>query len=325
MIRSLLGLGLLIGCIPANLAALQKSVDQQTAPKGTEAAFSHFDPQSAVFDLGNAYLSAVALQAASGDLDMLTRGGFQHVVQVDGEQTGDKAVIAANQDLLLILFRAEREDVATLWDDLQEGFSDGDGWGCEGCRIQVGGVEAINDLWGNLTETLNKWRRPGQAVWLSGHGLGGSLAVLAAFRLAKDGVPVQGVYTFGQPRVGDTRFSQRYADGLGLAKDGSPLYRIVYESDIVPRLKPPYIKSARMVTNTLSPYVHFGSMIYLGGDGAISVNPGLLQDLDASRFALREHQNHQLATYLTLLSDNLGEEDGNLINESVTTIRGLQR
>jgi hypothetical protein len=44
-------------------------------------------------------------------------------------------------------------------------------------------------------------------------------------------IPVQGVYTFGQPRVGDKDF----ADALN-AKLGSGIYRFVNDRDIVPRV-----------------------------------------------------------------------------------------
>ena len=326
MSRLLLSLALLIGCVPASLFARQYSGDQRATRKGVTGAFSHFNPKTAEFDLRNAYLSAFALQVAYATLglDMLTGDGFEDAVLIGGEQAGDRAVIAANNKILLVLFRAsEQESVARLWAHLQEGFSAGDGWEGEACRIHGGCVAAIDDLWGELTETLSTYRRPGQTVWLSGHGLGGSLAVLAAYRLAEDGVPVQGVYTFGQPRVGDSGLARNYAQQLGLSKDGSPLYRIVYEADIVPRLKPPYIKSKRPVTDTLSPYVHFGSLVYVDGEGEISVNPGMLEDLDASIFDLGDYQNHQLATYLTLLSDSLGEEEEKQIHTPV--IAGKRR
>src|SRR5262249_13938988 len=48
-------------------------------------------------------------------------------------------------------------------------------------------------------------RQPGQALWLAGHSLGGALATLAAAHLGRDAV--QGLYTYGCPRVGDAAFA----------------------------------------------------------------------------------------------------------------------
>ncbi|MDP6701383.1 MAG: hypothetical protein QGH25_17160 [Candidatus Latescibacteria bacterium] len=88
-----------------------------------------------------------------------------------------------------------------------------------------------------------------QPVWLAAHGLGGSLAVLAAYRLAADeGIPIQGVCTFGQPRVGDSGFAAAFEEALEVLEvldDGGPLYRVVYRNDIAPRLTPPYVAPAR--------------------------------------------------------------------------------
>ena len=130
-----------------------------------------------------------------------------------------------------------------------------------------------------------------------GHGLGGSLAVLAAYRLAvEEDVLVQGIYTFGQPKVGNMGFAGRFGEALSLAEDGSPHYRLVYKGDIVPRLKPPYVATKRLVTDTLSPYVHFGSLLFLEGAGALRANPGVLEELDANLFDLRDAQNHEMVT-----------------------------
>ncbi|MDJ0662129.1 MAG: lipase family protein [Crocosphaera sp.] len=42
-----------------------------------------------------------------------------------------------------------------------------------------------------------------ESVWLTGHSLGGAIAILAANYLLEQGIDVSGVYTFGAPRVGN--------------------------------------------------------------------------------------------------------------------------
>ncbi|MCC9602146.1 lipase family protein [Stieleria sp. JC731] len=49
----------------------------------------------------------------------------------------------------------------------------------------------------------------GRRVWLTGHSLGGATASMLAFKLQyQSGIPVQGLMTYGAPRVGDTDFNK---------------------------------------------------------------------------------------------------------------------
>lgn len=67
-----------------------------------------------------------------------------------------------------------------------------------------------------------------KTIWITGHSLGGALAELcAAQALFVSNIPVQGVYTFGQPRVG----SKDFADALN-AKLGSGIFRFVNDREI---------------------------------------------------------------------------------------------
>ena len=43
------------------------------------------------------------------------------------------------------------------------------------------------------------------SVWYTGHSLGGALASLATAQMRRQEVPVDGLYTFGQPRTGSLR------------------------------------------------------------------------------------------------------------------------
>ncbi|WP_437573525.1 lipase family protein [Sorangium sp. So ce887] len=78
------------------------------------------------------------------------------------------------------------------------------------------------------------------ALYITGHSLGGALAVLAAARLYTVGIlhewhwkKLRGIYTFGQPMVGDQEFVRRYERGFG-----HMLFRHIYENDVVPRMPP---------------------------------------------------------------------------------------
>ncbi|MGK3961153.1 hypothetical protein WMF38_49880 [Sorangium sp. So ce118] len=97
-----------------------------------------------------------------------------------------------------------------------------------------------------------------EALYITGHSLGAAMAVLVAARLFTDGrygdlrQLLRGVYTFGQPMVGDAAFAARAGELLG-----DRLFRFVYANDIVPRLPP--LSTGR--------FVHFGRAYRSAGEG----------------------------------------------------------
>lgn len=88
-------------------------------------------------------------------------------------------------------------------------------------RVHSGFLEALNEVF----DRLGGLGADGRAVWLTGHSLGGALAILAAARLPR----VQGVHVFGAPLVGDAEFR------AGLAARSVRPFRFIHGTDLVTR------------------------------------------------------------------------------------------
>jgi hypothetical protein len=94
--------------------------------------------------------------------------------------------------------------------------------------------------------------RGSRKLTVTGHSLGGALAVLAALHIAEiyKHDPISAVYTYGQPAVGGATFCRRY-ESLGI-----PTYRIVHGADLIPHMPP------------FAPYRHVGKSFWIS-DGLV--------------------------------------------------------
>ena len=87
---------------------------------------------------------------------------------------------------------------------------------CYGCSVHKGFLKAYRDI-SSTVELMYinfKAQFPDARLIVTGHSLGGALAILCAIRFKESAVDVDLVYTFGQPRVGNKAFADYYTASL---------------------------------------------------------------------------------------------------------------
>jgi len=122
------------------------------------------------------------------------------------DEKGTQCFVSHNDDFAIVCFRgteaSEPQDILTDLKVRPTGNSKGN-------EVHTGFKEALDHVWNDIKGKLDKITDAGKngiKVWFTGHSLGAALATLAADRYPT----AQGVYTFGSPRVGDSRFVQGY-------------------------------------------------------------------------------------------------------------------
>ncbi|WP_437609887.1 lipase family protein [Sorangium sp. So ce834] len=125
-----------------------------------------------------------------------------------------------------------------------------------------------------------------KALYITGHSFGGALAVLAAAIIASDPAlkdlrdTLRGIYTFGQPMVGDPAFAEEHGKTIG-----NKLFRHVYRNDIVARMPPLTVGSfahlGRQYNSTASGWVYqprpIRQAITFGASNFIGLSAWLVQ------------------------------------------------
>lgn len=116
--------------------------------------------------------------------------------------------------------------------------------GCTGCKVHRGFRSAFKALQPGVEASVEALLRPypQAAIAITGHSLGGAMAVHAAIslHLVKRLPVVPTIYTFGQPRVGDEAFGAWFAHSFANRSATPPRewFRVVHWNDPVPHLPP---------------------------------------------------------------------------------------
>jgi pimeloyl-ACP methyl ester carboxylesterase len=164
---------------------------------------------------------------------------------------GTQCFIASNGEFAIVAFRGsegwklnERFDLLQVVSDWMTDFDIRLAAWTRGGRVHRGFRDALEDVWADIFPYMEKLADQGCRIWLTGHSLGAALATLAADRFQD----VQGLYTFGSPRVGDRQFQENFR---------LRAYRVVNGDDIVARVPPK------------GPYRHVGALKFIDHQGRI--------------------------------------------------------
>jgi predicted lipase len=101
-----------------------------------------------------------------------------------------------------------------------------------GARFHQGFVNAMADIWDPVyvatAAALKKQDRP---LWITGHSLGGALALFAAWLFQRKMIGVHQIYTFGAPMIGNAEAAKAFDREFG-----GKIFRYVNLLDPIPLL-----------------------------------------------------------------------------------------
>jgi triacylglycerol lipase len=199
-------------------------------------------------------------------------------------QGNTQAFLAGNATDIILAFRGSEPLSLGDW------LSDADCQRMKACggRVHAGFWQDWQSIWATVETQLSQIYGSGSGgaaggqrdrrFWLTGHSLGGALATLAGIQLQMCGYGVNGIYTFGTPRVGDRSFALQFNRRLY-----QHTFRLVNHKDVVPHLPPLGLG-----------YAHVGQLIYFDRDGQRQPYPGK----DDDNVALTESLiDHDMAAY----------------------------
>lgn len=251
-------------------------------------SLSSFNNRASEYDVNNAYLLAQLSLAAYRKEKVEKLGGRNENndewrERVKQEATawglksehvycfnykGSQALLLADAEKIIVAFRGSEEP--SDWLINMNRLKERDFIPNYQLCIHTGFCNYLNNIWRPYKDPKGRVEAKGmkailqeemkdspKSLWFTGHSLGGAVAVLAAANCIWGDVPfeVSGVYTYGQPRVGDLRFAKLYNSKLK-----SKTFRFVNNNDVVTRIP------------TWAPlffFSHVGQIKYLTQDGEI--------------------------------------------------------
>ncbi len=162
--------------------------------------------------------------------------------------------LIASDDLIVLAFRGTEPSCLRDW------MTDARLLQVKGCGkglVHRGFLAGLDCIWRDLATKLVEFRTQEQPLLITGHSLGAALATLAAARFQEKGQTVNGLYTFGSPRVGNEEFA-KWFDAAFKHK----AFRFINNNDVVTRVPPRSLG-----------YRHVGRCLYFDVAGTLQDDP----------------------------------------------------
>jgi triacylglycerol lipase len=132
-----------------------------------------------------------------------------------------------------------------------------------GARFHKGFLEALEMIWEPMLAAVNNAiKTKERPVWITGHSLGGALALMAAWRLQRSFISIQEIVTFGAPMIGNDAAAKAFEQEFS-----GKIYRFVDLEDVVPHLP-----SVSLIANA---YTHCQNEVGLGAEQVAAATNGL--------------------------------------------------
>lgn len=194
-----------------------------------------------------------------------------------------QAYIIRNDSTLILAFRGtevtKAKDILT---DINAKLVNG-----LGGKIHRGFRDALAYVWTDVWKTLKK-ERGSRALWVTGHSLGAALATLAVAKLRQEkNQPVNGLYTFGSPRVGNDKFAAKFDDDFKRYT-----FRFVNDNDAVP-----HVPSEDMNFSHVGTRMHFDEKGKLNNKKKSSLLKKIGNRIKDT-VTLDDLRDHQMSNYL---------------------------
>jgi hypothetical protein len=287
-----------------------------------ERLFDAFDADAPGLSLVNAYLLGLGCYVGDrGTFEVdrtLETWGFDKRRDFRDLRTSTYGYVASNDRIVLVTFGGTDfmnvRDLLSDVDALQLVYDDRY-CATDDARVHRGFRDSLNSVIDGVIDEVRRQSRPrdraprpdnggadvpGKRLWIAGHSRGGAFAVLAAAGLARQrGLPeLAGVYTFGQPRVGNGPFAETIA--------GVPLFRFVNRDDPIPNVPPAGLLPPRLGLERVGNrhgYQHAGVAVHLRADGRVvrtDDTGGRLPDPMGAQASIGNH--YQTAYYRAIYS-----------------------
>src|SRR2546421_4343343 len=243
-----------------------------------DSAENPFRHDSKQFELVNAWWLCEAATLAYSDPDFV-RQTFQDKTVLQSVRAfstvgGTQCFVASNDDFAIVAFRGtETSTRGGPQSDFHEVFADiltdinvrPSVFG-PGANVHRGFSAAVDEVWDGAGLKDFVSNLSSRTVWFTGHSLGAALATLAAARSER----LDGLYTFGSPRVGDEGFARAF--GQRLSQKGVEYFRFVNNRDIVTTVPLTSIPPSII-------FKHVGTLKHIDARGQIHENSTLFERL----------------------------------------------